>query len=129
MRPLSLKPRIPILLLTGMSILVNACQQNDNSLTVSAQTCEYLVNPVGIETQSPRLSWQLISRENGQYQTAYQVMVASDPDLLEKNEPDAWNSGKVESPVSLNIKYQGVKLETVQRYWWKVMVWDRHGKV
>ncbi len=56
-------------------------------------------------------------------------MVASDPDLLEKNEPDAWNSGKVESPVSLNIKYQGVKLETVQRYWWKVMVWDRHGKV
>ena len=46
-----------------------------------ALRCEYRVNPAGIDEAQPRLSWQLESSERGQKQTAYQILVASNPEL------------------------------------------------
>ncbi|MHC4704964.1 MAG: glycoside hydrolase family 78 protein [Planctomycetota bacterium] len=40
--------------------------------------CEYLANPVGIGTVSPRLSWRLAAGERGYRQSAYRVIVAGD---------------------------------------------------
>jgi hypothetical protein len=54
--------------------------------------CEYRENPLGIESAQPRLSWWLRSDVRGQRQAAYQVLVASSPDVLARGEGDLWDS-------------------------------------
>ena len=40
--------------------------------------CEYLENPLGIDTASPHLSWQSDNTERNWKQAAYEILVASD---------------------------------------------------
>ncbi|MDP2115506.1 MAG: hypothetical protein Q8K69_15780, partial [Bacteroidota bacterium] len=42
---------------------------------VKELVCEYQVNPMGIDVQKPRLSWQIISAEDNLLQTAYEIKV------------------------------------------------------
>lgn len=92
--------------------------------------CEHLEDPVGIDVLQPRLSWQLRAgpQDRGQYQKAHRVLVASSRDLLERDEGDMWDSGKVDSENSILIPYEGVELKSRQRCWWKIKAWDAHGK-
>ena len=39
--------------------------------------CEYLREPLGVDSRQPRLSWIINSDRRGERQTAYQVLVAS----------------------------------------------------
>jgi hypothetical protein len=53
--------------------------------------CEYLENPLGIDVANSRLSWVIEERDQkpeagGRKQTAYQVLVASTPELLAKDQ-------------------------------------------
>ncbi len=41
--------------------------------------CEYLVNPMGIDMAKPRFFWVAAHSERGQVQSAYQVIVSTDP--------------------------------------------------
>jgi alpha-L-rhamnosidase len=93
-------------------------------LTPQNLRCEYLVDPLGIDTAAPRLSWTLASSQPGQVQTAYRVLVASNPKLLGKETGDLWDSGKVISNQSSQILYGGKPLETRMRCYWKVRAWD-----
>ncbi len=86
--------------------------------------CEYLANPLGIDTRWPRLSWLLESDEPGQKQTAYRILVASTEEQLAKDEADLWDSGKVASSETANVPYAGRPLKSRQRCYWKVMVWQ-----
>ncbi|GHT25576.1 hypothetical protein FACS18942_00910 [Planctomycetales bacterium] len=89
-------------------------------------TVEYLTAPVGIDTPSPRLSWKSRATDKtlkNVVQTAYQILVASSPEILAADKGDLWDSGKVESDQSLNIEYAGKPLQTSQRCYWKVNVW------
>ena len=89
--------------------------------------CEYQSEPVGIDTEKPRLSWRLISPTRGTHQKAYQILVASTSDLLNSNRGDLWDSGKVESDASIQIEYHGKALASHRQYFWKVRSWDEHG--
>jgi alpha-L-rhamnosidase len=91
--------------------------------------CEYLENPLGIDQVAPRLSWQSDSVDRNWEQTAYEILVASDPDSLHTEHPNVWDSGKVASSQSVGVQYAGPNLESQRRYYWKVRVWDNHGKV
>ncbi|MEN6335884.1 MAG: hypothetical protein ABFE01_16650, partial [Phycisphaerales bacterium] len=73
--------------------------------------CEYLVNPLGIGVAEPRLSWTLESGRRGQMQTAYRILVASSPKLLDKETGDLWDSVKVLKERSNQIDYAGMPLE------------------
>ncbi|WP_437222375.1 family 78 glycoside hydrolase catalytic domain [Planctomicrobium sp. SH661] len=86
--------------------------------------CESLENPQGIDVPQPRLSWQLQSSGRSQRQTAYQILVASSPDLLAADRGDLWDSGKVNSGKCSLIPYQGNELRSGQALHWKVRVWD-----
>jgi alpha-L-rhamnosidase len=90
--------------------------------------CEYLLDPLGIDVARPRLSWTLQSPERGQRQTAYQVLVASSPELLAQDKGDLWDSGKITSDQSLHVEYAGSPLASWQACWWKVRTWDKDGK-
>ena len=72
--------------------------------------CEYRANPLGIGEVQPRLSWQLQAAGRGQEQTAYQVLVASSRELLEKNQGDMWDTGKVVSDQAIQLVYNGKPL-------------------
>lgn len=89
--------------------------------------CEYRVNPEGMDVRIPRLSWTLESEERGQKQTAYQVLVASSREALDRDEGDLWDSGRIESDRTLSIPYGGSALESRMQCWWKVRIWDRLG--
>lgn len=96
-------------------------------VTVSHLRCEQLVNPLGIETREPRLSWQLSSPQRHVVQTAYQLLVSSSREKLEQNQADVWNSGKVDNDQSLHVVYGGPALQSGRHYYWKVRVWTNKG--
>ena len=98
------------------------------ALAVEELRCEYARNPLGIDVAAPRLSWCLESSERGQKQTAYQVLVASRPELLFKDNGDLWNSGKVNSNQSSQVVYAGKPLASRMHCFWKVRAWDKDGK-
>jgi alpha-L-rhamnosidase len=98
-------------------------------LHVSYLRCEYKVDPIGIDTNHPRLGWVLeshSSKERNQIQTAYQILVSSSQENLEKNISDFWDSGKIISEQQNQIDYAGKKLRSNIECWWKVKVWDEH---
>lgn len=81
--------------------------------------CEWQVNPLNVERPAPRLSW----RSKLHRQVAYQIQVASSEALLATATPDLWDSGKVQSSVSLNISYAGKPLGSRQSCHWRIRVW------
>ncbi|MEI8376361.1 MAG: glycoside hydrolase family 78 protein [Planctomycetota bacterium] len=95
--------------------------------------CEYLANPLGIDSQKPRLSWLMeaavqMADVRGQKQAAYQVMVASTPALLAKDQGDLWDSDQVASDQSIQVEYAGKPLGSWMVCHWKVRAWDKDGK-
>ena len=90
--------------------------------------CEQETDPVGIETPSPRFSWQLVSPERGCRQTAYRIVVAGTEKDAAAGRATMWDSGKVPGEQSLLIPYDGQPLEAAETYYWSVRVWGPDGK-
>lgn len=99
------------------------------ALTASGLRCEYLTNPLGIDEVAPRLSWVVESPERGERQSAYQILVASSPELLAAGQGDLWDSGKVSSDATAQIVYGGEALTSRQGCYWKVRSWNQDGIV
>src|SRR5690349_12075140 len=72
--------------------------------------CEYKVNPLGIDSASPRLSWRLEGAARGIAQTAYQVRVAENESALRNGKSLVWDSGVVDSGDSVQVPYRGPAL-------------------
>jgi alpha-L-rhamnosidase len=87
-----------------------------------------LKTPLGIDDPAPHFSWQLHDPARGALQTAYQVVVASTPELAAQGKGDVWDSGRVESGASLNVAYAGPAIKPSTRYYWRVKVWGAAGK-
>jgi len=99
------------------------------TLTVYDLKCENLSNPPGINTLQPRFSWKINSKKNGTGQKSFQVMVASDPLLLDCDKADLWDSGMLESSSSLWVPYQGKRLNSGEVAYWKIRIQDNFGNV
>nr|WP_319509567.1 family 78 glycoside hydrolase catalytic domain [uncultured Draconibacterium sp.] len=117
-----------VLLSILMVAIISSC--NSHVQTVDLR-CEYRVNPLGIDNVNPRLSWKISDDQQtrGQKQTAYQVLVASSEEELNKNIGDLWDSGKQMSNQSVNVACVGAALTSNQECYWKVRIWDMNGKV
>ncbi|MGH7996000.1 MAG: glycoside hydrolase family 78 protein [Opitutaceae bacterium] len=89
---------------------------------------EYALNPLGLESSSPRLSWQLTSRRRGARQIAYQILVASSVGALRGGKSDLWDSGRVDSDQSVQVPYRGPPLHSRERCAWTVRVWGADGR-
>ena len=100
------------------------------SVTLADLRCEYLKDPLGIDVQQPRLSWQLVAAEpaaRGQKQTAYRILVASTKALLDEDKGDLWDSGEVASDQSAHVVYTGKPLGSGASCFWKVRAKDQAG--
>lgn len=100
----------------------------DTGLAAERLRCEYLVDPLGIDVRQPRLTWMLTSQQRCQRQTAFQVLVASSRELLDRESGDLWDSGKVASDQSVHVVYAGKPLDSRAQCHWKVRVWDKDGR-
>lgn len=83
---------------------------------------ENMTRPMGIDIQSPRLSWKIVSTESNVMQQAYHILVSSSLEKLKKDEGDLWNSGEITDDASIWIPYQGKTLKDNQHCYWKVRV-------
>ncbi|MDD2437108.1 MAG: family 78 glycoside hydrolase catalytic domain [Massilibacteroides sp.] len=102
------------------------CQNEET--TVDDLRCESLINPIAVEAKIPLLSWKIESAQRNKKQSAYRILVASSLSLLNEKEADYWDSGKVNTNQSVNIKYQGKELSSRKELFWKVMIWDEKGQ-
>lgn len=90
--------------------------------------CEYLTNPIGIDTDKPRLSWQMADDRPSAKQTSYQILVSTDSSSISNGKAETWNTKWVKrSDVSL-IVYNGLPLKPFTKYYWKVDIADQHKK-
>ena len=94
------------------------------ALTFQSLTCDSQLNPIAIESKQPLLSWIVNADGFNREQTAYQILVASDTDLLNEKEADVWNTQKIENSQSIHLKYEGKELLPMNKYYWKVRIWD-----
>ena len=96
-------------------------------INIGSPRVEHSVDPVGVST-NPRFSWHLVSEENGKRQLAYEIIAASQKDLLNEEKADLWKSGKVKSSNRQLIAWGGKKLKNDQLVFWKVRVTDESQK-
>ncbi|MFA6173974.1 MAG: alpha-L-rhamnosidase N-terminal domain-containing protein [Kiritimatiellales bacterium] len=118
------------LVFTGLLFcLANSSSTASAALQVRGLSCEHVAVPFGVETAQPRFSWKLESAENGQAQTAYQILVDGSPEQLAENTGNLWDSGWVDGASGQLISYAGSPLVSLQSCWWKVRVKDGAGKI
>jgi alpha-L-rhamnosidase len=100
---------------------------NVSQVRATDLTSEHLVDPVGIGTAQPRLSWKLDSDRAGEVQTAYQIRASSSESGLANDQADLWDSGKVTSDQSVLVPWGGKALSSRAQVHWEVRAWDKDG--
>jgi alpha-L-rhamnosidase len=86
--------------------------------------CEYLENPVGLDTNNPRISWQIQGVGRGILQKAYQLQVAAEGDFS----CVMWDTGKIDSEQSINVEIKELALIPRTRYYFRIRIWDNKGR-
>ena len=76
---------------------------------------------------NPEFGWTVPL--GAKYQSAHQILVASNKVSIDANNGDIWDSGKVRSSLSTNVEYQGNPLEIGKTYFWKVRIWDEENRL
>lgn len=100
-------------------------------LPVAAETfdlkCDFLSDPLGIDSCTPSFSWKVGNAAAGDRQTGCRILVASSMDRLERDDGDLWDSGRMKTRNQIAVKYDGAALVPGQHAYWKVKVWTRKG--
>ncbi|HTD92756.1 MAG TPA: glycoside hydrolase family 78 protein [Chitinophagaceae bacterium] len=104
-----------------LSLLLGCCCQAQK-LSVTGLSTEHKIDPMGIGTDRPRLSWKLSGPARNIAQSAYSIRVATTKDFAKSS--IVWESGKINSPESVLQTYMGNELLPGTRYYWQVKVWD-----
>ena len=96
---------------------------------------ERLVNPMSIDTPTPRLGWRLESTARNVKQTAYRLIVASTRQKAEALEGDLWDVTNDRNNYDPNngshsqwIPYEGKALKSNTRCYWRVKVTTTQGE-
>lgn len=120
---------LTIVFLSILLVVVNAATNKAQAkCELINLTCEYRINPIGIDIKSPRMSWQIKTNDTNIIQTAYEIRVAKSPLELKKSNTIIWTSGKVNSAQSVNVEYLGPQVESGKRYYWQVRIWNNKGE-
>jgi len=78
---------------------------------------------------TPYFGWHVQDVDQNEIQSAYQLLVSTDPKILNEAEADRWNSGKISDRQQNYVYYAGKALQAGKRYFWKVRTWDKDGQV
>jgi hypothetical protein len=115
------------LIIFFLLLFVFSYSQSKAQVSVIKLLCNNTENPSVINTPAPLFSWKLISESRGQSQAAYHLLVADNLNEIQNSHGNIWDSEKVNSAQSILIPFNGEKLESARRYFWKVKVWNQDG--
>ncbi len=90
-----------------------------SQINITNLKCEYLTNPIGIDSENPRFTWQIHSDISGIEQNSFRLLVGTDSVEVSQGKGDFWDSGLVNSSIVLT-EYKGSDLKPFTRYFWKV---------
>ncbi len=110
-----------------LATITYSCSQSNADFSAVNLKCEYLVNPLGVDTPQPRFTWQMSDTREGAEQGSWQIIVTTAGESNSGRENIIWDSEKVNSSASL-VKYCGPALKPFTRYSWSVTIWDQKGK-
>src|ERR1700734_3487525 len=93
-------------------LLLIALNSSGQSNAPSGLLCDLLPHPElsKITDKTPDFGWIVNAGVKEDYQTAYQIEAATSAPLLEGGQADLWNTGKITSNQSINIRYAGKSL-------------------
>lgn len=100
----------------------------DNTFHITELSCNSVQNPIGIDREV-YFSWKLKCRGEFPEPAAYRVVVADSMTHLNNHFHNLWDSGVLNKNIRLPIKYGGKALESRQRVYWRVFVWDMEGRL
>jgi len=127
-KPIMSKGNIFSVILMAVTLTITSCNLSDKKTIQQLNLrCENLENPIAIDIADPLLSWNMESEKRGQEQSAYQILVSGSEKNLNENIGDYWDSGKIQSDISVNIKYAGKLLQSRDVLYWKVKIWNAEG--
>lgn len=109
-----------------LSSLFFSCGKNTSQSVPGNLKCEYLVNPLGIDTENPRFTWQVVSENPGMEQQAFSLIVGTDSAQVAGGKGNVWESGVVSSS-TIPAVYSGPELQPHTRYFWNVKIRDNNG--
>lgn len=110
-----------------LALISFSCSSGKTDFSAENLKCEYLINPVGIDSPQPRFTWQMSDNREGAAQGSWQITVKSAGENNSAGENIIWDSEKVNSSSCL-VKYSGPSLKPFTRYSWSVTIWDQNGK-
>ena len=93
------------------------------TIEITEVSCEYRINPIGIDCPRPRFGWKLASGSRAVLQGGYRIQVSTEEEFARP----LWDTGRVESGESVLVPYDGPALRPSTRYHVRVKVWDRSG--
>jgi len=104
---------------------VAARRPADGSLVPINLRVSGLEAPLGLDDRQPYFGWQLqtTSPAHNVAQSAYRILVASNPGLLVQDRAELWDSGRIAGGDYFHVPYSGPDLHSHTTYWWKVCVW------
>ncbi|GFZ93227.1 alfa-L-rhamnosidase [Paenibacillus marchantiophytorum] len=91
---------------------------------VNKLRCEYKENPIGIDIQHPRISWQIQSDTRSWLQSAYHIQISRDPSFPSL----LWDSAKVHTDQSIHVELTALVWQPGERYYYRVKVWSDQGE-
>lgn len=94
---------------------------------IELELSEGFIDPIGFYDGSPNFSWKLPTGIESNSQSAYSIVLASDPKLL-PDHADVWKSGKVDQPRSIHVPYDGRELASREKLYWKVKYWNENNE-
>ena len=118
--------KINIIALMFFGVLCNLHSQN-MEIKLYDRKSEYLVNPIGLDVECPRLTWKIKDQRRGAIQRAYKINVGTDSVEVAAGNGTYWNSGKINSDDQMVI-YDGKELKAFQKYYWSLTVWDKNNE-
>lgn len=101
---------------------------NASEIDIDHLTVEMKVAPKGIESTTPRFSWQLSSKRPDLQQVAYQIQVSDSPENIKSGKNLVWDSGITTSDQSVLVAYGGPALQSQKKYYWRVKLTTNQGK-
>ena len=92
-----------------LSVIPAVAAETSSGAAIYDLRVEDLDSPIGLDNPNPVFSWKMKSDVLGAAQTAYAITVTDGENVL-------WNTGWVESDLSVGIAYAGKALQSSVRY-------------
>ncbi|MFG2000504.1 family 78 glycoside hydrolase catalytic domain [Spirillospora sp. NPDC048911] len=83
--------------------------------------CEHSAEPLGVDEPAPLLAWRLASSRRGDAPAAYRVRVRAEDGTR------VWDTGEIDDPAAVSVRYAGPPLAPRARYHWDVTVTAEDG--